>query len=90
MASEGDTKVSYPAETSSAVARGLWAMLLIAGSVVLSAKFSCATPFAALATLAALGMKRTEGLVLVLAVWAANQIVGYGFLGYPHEHQSYA
>lgn len=83
------TPVSVESDASSASARWLWAILLISGSVLLSAKFSCATPFAALATLAALDMKRADGLLLVLAVWAANQLVGYGFLGYPHELQSY-
>ena len=72
------------------VARLIWAALLISGSIVLSAKFSCATPFAALAALAALDMKRTEGLLLVVGVWAANQAVGYGLLGYPMEAQSFA
>lgn len=71
-------------------ARWIWAALLIVGSIVLSAKFSCATPFAALAALAALDMKRFDGLLLVIGVWAANQAVGYGLLGYPIEGQSFA
>lgn len=70
-------------------ARWIWAGLLIVGSIVLSTKFSCATPFAALAALAALDMKRSDGLLLVVAVWAANQAVGYGLLGYPIETQSF-
>ena len=68
----------------------LWIALLAAASVALSFKLSCATPFAALATLAALHMKRADGLALVGLAWAANQFVGYAFLGYPHDAESYA
>lgn len=67
----------------------LWIGLLTVASVVLSGKFACATPFAALATLAALDSERRDGLLLVGGVWLANQIVGFVFLGYPHELQAY-
>lgn len=67
-----------------------WIAALIIGSVILSGKFSCATPFAALAALAALDFNRKEGLLVVLAVWLANQFVGFAFLGYPHEATTYA
>lgn len=75
--------------SNSSIAKSIWIAALVVGSVILSGRFSCATPFAALAALAALDMKRTEGALLVLAVWLGNQIVGYGFLGYPHEWSSY-
>lgn len=81
---------SAPQAQQSSAGRWLWAALLVAGSVVLTGKFSCATPFAALAALAALDMSRRDGLLLVLAVWLANQAVGYGLLGYPQDAQSYA
>lgn len=68
----------------------LWIALLAAASVLLSFRLSCATPFAALAALAAIHMKRNEGFALVGLAWALNQIVGFGFLGYPHDAQSYA
>lgn len=68
----------------------LWIALLAAASVLLSFRLSCATPFAALAALAAIHMKRSEGVALVALSWALNQAVGYAFLGYPHDGQSYA
>jgi hypothetical protein len=68
----------------------LWIAILAIASIALSSKLSCATPFAALATLAALQMKRTDGALMIGVVWLANQAVGYGFLNYPHEAQSYA
>ena len=76
--------------TSSTGTPWLWIALLAAASVALSFKLSCATPFAALATLAALHMKRADGLALVGLAWAANQFTGYAFLAYPHDGQSYA
>lgn len=71
-------------------ARRLWAVVLIAGSVLLTVVFACATPFAALATLAVLDLPRRDGPLLVLAVWLANQFVGYALLGYPLDAQSVA
>jgi hypothetical protein len=67
-----------------------WIAILAIASIALSSKLSCATPFAALATLAALHMNRTNGALMITVVWLANQAVGYGFLNYPHEAQSYA
>lgn len=66
-----------------------WIAILAIASIALSSKLSCATPFAALATLAALQMKRTDGVLMIAVVWLANQAVGYGFLNYPHNAQSY-
>ena len=68
----------------------LWIAVLAVASVALNFKLSCATPFAALAALAAPNLKRADGLALVALAWAANQAVGYLFLGYPHEADSYA
>jgi hypothetical protein len=68
----------------------LFIALVAAASVALSFRLSCATPFAAIATLAALQMRRGDGLALVGLAWALNQAVGYLFLGYPHEFESYA
>lgn len=82
------TTTNPPAASSSTP--WLWIALLAAASVALSFKLSCATPFAALATLAALHLDRKDGFALVALAWAANQIVGYAFLGYPHELESYA
>lgn len=63
----------------------LWIMLLTAASLLGSWALACAAPFEALATLAALNMRRRDGIALMLLVWAANQAVGFGILGYPHD-----
>jgi hypothetical protein len=70
--------------------RWLWILLLTAASVFVTLGMACATPFAALATLAALHMSRRDGLALVGLAWLGDQAVGYGLLGYPHSASSYA
>jgi hypothetical protein len=68
---------------SNRVERALWTVLIVTSGVGLSTFFACATPFAALATLAALNLGRRDAIVVIGLVWLANQAVGYGFLGYP-------
>ena len=59
-------------------------MALILGSgLVLSTCFACATPFAALATVAALKLRRREAAGVVGLVWLINQAAGFGMLDYP-------
>jgi hypothetical protein len=71
--------------------RLLWIALLTAASLVLSGVYACALPFAAFGALAALdGDRRGDGVLMIISIWLANQIIGFGFLGYPHEFQAYA
>jgi hypothetical protein len=70
--------------------RWLWILLLTAASVFVTLGMACATPFAALATLAALRMSRRDGLALIGIAWLADQAVGYGLLGYPRTANSFA
>jgi hypothetical protein len=70
--------------------RWLWILLLTAASVFVTLGMACATPFAALATLAALHMSRRDGLALIGIAWLVDQAVGYGLLGYPRTPNSFA
>lgn len=70
--------------------RWLWILLLTAASLFVTLGLACATPFAALATLAALHMSRRDGLSLIVAAWIADQAVGYGLLQYPRTAGSVA
>jgi hypothetical protein len=70
--------------------RWLWILLLTAASVFVTLGMACATPFAALATLAALHLSRRDGLALIGIAWLADQVVGYGLLGYPRTANSVA
>jgi len=60
-----------------------WIAILIAATMAGSFLFACGTPFAALATLAALHMRRRDAFILIGCIWAANQIIGFGVLHYP-------
>jgi hypothetical protein len=70
--------------------RWLWILLLTAASVFVTLGMACATPFAALATLAALHMRRRDGLGLIAIAWIADQAVGYGLLQYSRTFSSVA
>jgi hypothetical protein len=63
--------------------RALWIALIVITGICLSTVFACVTPFAALATLAALKLGPRDAITIVGLVWLANQAIGYGFLGYP-------
>jgi hypothetical protein len=68
----------------------LWLALLVAASAAFSFVFACATPFAAFAAAAALTLSRRDALRLTVAVWLANQVLGYAVLKYPWTANSFA
>jgi hypothetical protein len=68
---------------SPGVPLGVTATLVIGGGIGLSTYFACVTPFAAFATFAALRSDRSTALLIVIAAWIGNQLIGYAFLGYP-------
>jgi len=61
----------------------LWLALLTAISAVLTTVYTCITPFAAFAVVAATTLSRRQAVGLTVAVWLANQAVGFGALSYP-------
>lgn len=67
---------------SPATARHLWVGVMTVASTVTTLVLACATPFPALAAIAALYVRRQEGIILMLAAWAVSQGVGYCLLGY--------
>lgn len=75
---------------ASQTGNAIWIALIAGLTVIGSFAYACAAPLAAVAALAALKMGRTEGLVLVLVSWLANQLVGFLLLSYPHTADSYA
>ncbi|MEH3047654.1 hypothetical protein [Sphingomonas adhaesiva] len=63
----------------------LWIMLLTLASTVTTLLLACATPFTALAALAATQMRLRDGVALTLAAWVASQAVGFCVLDYPRD-----
>lgn len=66
-----------------------WVVFLTLASLAFSYVFACAAPFVAIATLAALNVRRQDAYLLTLLVWLANQAVGYGLLNYPRTPDSF-
>ncbi|MFV0624913.1 hypothetical protein ACBY01_13010 [Sphingomonas sp. ac-8] len=74
------------ASRSSSSARDFSWLVTIDGAAVLgSFALACMTPFAAIAAAAALTLPRRSGVLAVLGAWGLNQIIGFGFLGYPTD-----
>jgi hypothetical protein len=65
-----------------------WAAFLVAASAIGSLVFACATPFAALAAVAAMTLPLRLAVMTSAGVWLANQAVGYGLLAYPVDASS--
>jgi len=65
--------------------RLVWAGLLVAASLAFTFGFACAVPFAAFGAVAAMTLPRRDALLLTVALWLVNQIVGFGFLHYPWD-----
>ena len=63
-------------------ASALWIFLLTVASTLTTLAFSCATPFPALAALAALHMRRRDGLILMGLAWLASQLPAFLILAY--------
>jgi hypothetical protein len=75
-----------PTQTSVSAARhALWFPILVAATVAFSFGFACAVPFAAFGAAVALTLRRREALILTLALWLVNQIVGFTMLHYPWD-----
>ena len=70
--------------------RAGWIALLTVATFLGSFVFACATPFAALAALSALHMRKRDAFALTGVNFLANQIVGFGFLHYPHDSSTIA
>jgi hypothetical protein len=70
--------------------RFLWLAAVAAASVAFSLGLACAVPLAAFAAAAALTLSRQDALVLIIAVWLANQLVGFAVLDYPWTTSAFA
>jgi len=63
----------------------LWLALLVAASLGCTLGFACALPFAAFGAIAALTLPRRDALLLTVALWLVNQVIGFAILHYPGD-----
>lgn len=68
----------------------LWVGLLTATSAVTTLALACATPFAALAAVAATRMPVRAGVALMTLAWAVSQTIGFCVLDYPRDARTLA
>ncbi len=87
---DGSTGATAKGSGNAAMGRVIWMALIIASGAGLSLFLACATPFAALATLAALKIEPRDAAGVIGLAWVGNQAVGYGCLGYPWTWDSAA
>jgi hypothetical protein len=70
--------------------RPLWLGLLIAAIAALTTGYTCITPFAAFAVITAVTLSRRDAVILAVALWLTNQVVGFGVLNYPWTSSTFA
>jgi hypothetical protein len=63
----------------------LWLALLIAASLLFTLGIACAVPFAAFGAIVAITLPQRDALLVTLALWLINQIVGFAVLHYPWD-----
>jgi len=68
----------------------LWVVLLSGASAATTLALACATPFSALAAIAATRMPARAGVALMATAWAISQLVGFCVLDYPREPTTFA
>jgi hypothetical protein len=62
-----------------------WQALIVAAAGLMTVTLGCIVPFAAMATLASRTLSARAATATLLAAVAANQLVAFVFLGYPHN-----
>ena len=66
-----------------------WLALLVLAVSGFSFVFACAIPFAAFVVAATLTFAKHDALRVTVALWLANQLIGYFILGYPRTLNSF-
>jgi hypothetical protein len=67
----------------------LWLALLVAASIAFTLGFACAVPFAAFGASAALTLPQRDALLLTVALWLVNQVIGFTVLHYPWDGMTF-
>jgi len=63
---------------------------LLCASALLTAAYTCVTPVAAFAVIAAAALSRRDALLLMGTLWLVNQTVGFAWLHYPWTATTFA
>jgi len=76
---EADFQIAHPSFLASLI----WTLILALAAIGVTFALSCITPFAALAVALAGTIGLRASLRVVIVVWFANQVIGFGFFHFP-------
>jgi hypothetical protein len=76
---DADFQIAHP----SFLANLIWMLILTLAALGATFALSCVTPFAALAVALAATVGVRASLRIVIVVWFANQVIGFGFFHFP-------
>lgn len=76
---DADFQIAHP----SSMANFIWLLILTLAVVGATVALSCVTPFAALAVALAGTVGLRASLRVMIAVWLANQVIGFGLFHFP-------
>ena len=76
---DADFQIAHPSFLASLI----WMVILTLAAIGVTFALSCVTPFAALAVALAGTIGLRASLRVVIVVWFANQVIGFGFFHFP-------
>ena len=82
---DADFQIAHP----SFMANFLWLLVLSLAVVGATVALSCVTPFAALAVALAATVGLRASLGVMIAVWLANQLIGFGVFHFPRTPDTF-
>jgi hypothetical protein len=82
---DADFQIAHP----SLMARFVWTLILTLAVIGATFALSCVTPFAALAVALAGTVGLRASLRIMIVVWLANQVIGFGFFHFPRTPNTF-
>jgi len=76
---DADFHIAHPSFLASLI----WTLILTLAAIGVTFALSCVTPFAALAVALAGTIGLRASLRIMIVVWCANQVIGFGFFHFP-------
>ena len=82
---DADFQIAHPSFLASLI----WMLILTLAAIGVTFALSCVTPFAALAVALAGTIGLRASLRIVIVVWFANQVIGFGFFHFPRTANTF-
>lgn len=82
---DADFQIAHPSFLASLT----WMLILTLAAIGVTFALSCVTPFAALAVALAGTIGLRASLHIMIVVWFANQVIGFGFFHFPHTPNTF-